>query len=204
MRIEGRAVPPRRTEFHLQNPENHIVVENRGERVFIRATEGNFSTRRKLFFIRHIAAEGYIPVRFERIAFEDPEDFRDLIWLVNRPTRRHRHTCSRFSDRLMFGLLGLCVLGWLVLIALTYLPCHCKHRTSVAVTRYSLSGRGLLIVASLPLSLLAQAPGLQDFRAALHEPPFQGSRAPLNQHDEPRRGNSPCRAAAATPPADRD
>jgi len=113
-------VPPKRTEFHVREPENLIIVENRGDSVFIRASEDNFSTRRKLFFIRHLAAEGYIPSRFERIAFAEVEDSPDLVWRVVDATGRKRRTRSRVSDRLMFRLFALSLLLWLVLTALAY------------------------------------------------------------------------------------
>jgi hypothetical protein len=104
----------------MRNPENVIVIENHGDHVLINASEDNFSTRRKLFFIRHLAAEGYIPGRFERIAFAEVEDSPELIWRVDEATGRKRATRSRVSDRLMFRLFGLSLLLWLILTALAY------------------------------------------------------------------------------------
>lgn len=120
MRIEGQVLPPNRTEFHVRSPDNIIVVENRGDRVFIEALEDNYSTRRKLFFVRHLAAEGYIPIRFERIGFADIEDSPDLLWTVGQTPCRKRLAPSRASDRLMFRLFGLSLLLWIILTALAY------------------------------------------------------------------------------------
>src|SRR5262245_59392702 len=113
MRIEGRAVPPKRTEFRVRNPENVIVVENHQDFVAIRAAEDNFSTRRKLFFIRYLAAEGYIPARFERMPFAEVEGSPDLVWRRYHAARRKHQYPSRLPDRLMFQLLGICLLVWL-------------------------------------------------------------------------------------------
>src|SRR5215813_1456864 len=120
MHIEGRAVPPRRTEFRVRNPDNVIVVENHDNFVIIRATEDNFSTRRKLFFIRHLAAEGYIPARFERIAFAEVEDSPDLVWRIFRYGRSHQFP-PYLPDGLMLKLLGVSLVIWLTLLALTSL-----------------------------------------------------------------------------------
>ena len=117
MRTQSQSRAP--IQFSTLNPENIIAIENHGNRVTFRAAYDNFSIRRKAFLIRELAAEGYIPDRFEYVT----EDLWDdgLTWLVDRSlavmgveaTRR----CNRAMQRL---LLTGCAL-WLAEITILLL-----------------------------------------------------------------------------------
>jgi hypothetical protein len=92
-------------EFTTHNPENVIVIEHHGERVIFRAAHDNFSERRKAFLIRQLAAEGYIPDRYERLTEEEGD--HGLIWVVDRSLIRMgpeaTRRVSRFMQRLIMG-----------------------------------------------------------------------------------------------------
>jgi hypothetical protein len=52
---------PERFELHIPDLDNHVRSENSASGVLISATRDNLSDQRKTFFIRPLAAEGYIP-----------------------------------------------------------------------------------------------------------------------------------------------
>ncbi len=80
MRLQ--ALYPRQAEFRISRPRNVIVVENCGDVVLVRAARDNFSERRKRLFIRHLAAEGFIPGRFEKLSAESVNGVPGLEWIV--------------------------------------------------------------------------------------------------------------------------
>jgi hypothetical protein len=113
MRVQGI---PEKSELFLQRPENLIQVENADGNVIIRATRDNFSERRKAFFIRYLAAEGYIPEDFE----EHP-----IIWAVDLGRGEHRNPLVQRTNRFMIRLFISASLLWLALMSLAFLrPGH--------------------------------------------------------------------------------
>ena len=73
---------PARYELSTYNPNNLVIVETQKENVLIRAAQNNFSGRRKAFLIRQLAAEGYIPDRFE--LYTEDEPMVGLKWVIDR------------------------------------------------------------------------------------------------------------------------
>ena len=55
---------PQQFEFAISS-SNQILVENHAEEVIIRAARDTLSSREKLFIIRHLAMEGFIPERYQ-------------------------------------------------------------------------------------------------------------------------------------------
>ncbi len=105
--------------FSTHNPENFIIIENRRKGVVIRAAQNNFSPRRKAFLIRQLAAEGYIPDRYEQVT-EEAWD-RTLVWVVDRSLLMLGREAARRTRRAMQRLIvGGCAL-WLLEIALLLL-----------------------------------------------------------------------------------
>ena len=92
-------------EVSTRNPRNLVAVETQGETVLIRAAQNNFSERRKAFLIRQLAAEGYIPDRYETFTEEVP--VVGLTWVIDRslmiigPEAINR--TRRFMQRLIAG-----------------------------------------------------------------------------------------------------
>src|SRR5215469_3938174 len=81
--MQTRIPLPTRFELRYRGPDNLILVENYFNEVIIRATRDNFSDRRKLFFIRHLAAEGFIPARYQRIgSLAEPLEER-VTWVID-------------------------------------------------------------------------------------------------------------------------
>jgi hypothetical protein len=56
---------PGHVELYIPDLDNHVVIENEAGGVVIQASRDNFPANRKVSFIRRLAAEGYIPDRYE-------------------------------------------------------------------------------------------------------------------------------------------
>ena len=110
---------PAEAQFSTDNPENLILVENRRTGVLIRAARDNFSSPRKSFFIRELAAEGYIPGRYEGLGDLDAET--NLNWVVDRSWLRPSPALKQRTDRFMLRLLGFSFLFWLAILALAFM-----------------------------------------------------------------------------------
>ena len=80
--MRAQALFPRQAEFRTFRPRNVIVVENCADLVLIRAERDNFSERRKRLFVRHLAAEGFIPDRFERLSARWANGLHGIEWVV--------------------------------------------------------------------------------------------------------------------------
>jgi hypothetical protein len=107
-------------EFSTHNPENVILIEHHGDRVLFRAAHDNFAQRRKAFLIRQLAAEGYIPDRYERLTEEAWHP--SLVWVVDRSLIRMgpeaRRRVTSFMQRLLVGGCALWCLEVLLVLAL--------------------------------------------------------------------------------------
>jgi hypothetical protein len=60
-KTQKRTATPRTFEFFQRRPENVLRVEPHEAGVRIQAARDNFSARDKAFFVRYLAAEGFIP-----------------------------------------------------------------------------------------------------------------------------------------------
>ncbi|HEV2394650.1 MAG TPA: hypothetical protein VG146_20045 [Verrucomicrobiae bacterium] len=105
MRIEAISEKP--VPFFMFEPDNVIYVEQHGEQVVIRAARNNYSERRKCFFIRHLAAEGHIASRYERLSEPKAPCPPGMLWVIDVSLMRlgleaMRRT-NRFIHRLLFG-----------------------------------------------------------------------------------------------------
>jgi hypothetical protein len=106
------------TKFNLYIPDldNHILVENNAGDVVISATRDNFSENRKMFFIRHLSAEGYIPDRYKWFTEPAESGFFGVKWIVAAPSHKRkagpgffRKLCTRRN-----ALFGFLLVVWLL------------------------------------------------------------------------------------------
>jgi hypothetical protein len=111
---------PRQAEFRTSRPKNVIVVENCADLVFIRAARDNFSERRKRIFIRHLAAEGFIPDRYERLSQHWVNGRAGLEWIIE-PPREPVNAGSRTALRRILLTLFFSILIWVSLMAFAFL-----------------------------------------------------------------------------------
>jgi hypothetical protein len=73
---------PERFELYLPDLDNHLLIENSEGGVVISATRDNVSDKRKTFFIRYLAAEGYIPDRYEWFPEPSEDGFFGVKWIA--------------------------------------------------------------------------------------------------------------------------
>ena len=107
---------PRVFEFYFQDVDTLVQVEDGDETVVIRATRHSFSERRKAFFIRQLAAEGFIPNSYQWLLSHDSPSCPGVRWLVDyswlNPPKAVLAETHRFMVRLIVGA----ALFWLILM----------------------------------------------------------------------------------------
>ena len=120
---EGPASAPQTFEFVHRHPDCVLKVENHETGVRICATRPGFSARDKEFFVRHLAAEGFIPYRYRWFSGDGDETASGLDWCVedcsidNSEAPVPRRRANGFMIRLL-----VCVsILWLVEIAFLFL-----------------------------------------------------------------------------------
>jgi hypothetical protein len=110
---------PEKAELPLLNPKNLIVVENSEDSVVIRAARDNFSERKKVCFIRYLAAEGFISDEFQGFGKSGSRRTTSISWdqdpLKCEPARLRR------ADRLMIQLFISASALWLALMVFALL-----------------------------------------------------------------------------------
>jgi hypothetical protein len=115
----------RRSEVVISKPiklsfarlENQFVIENQTDGVHIRAARDNLSPREKLFFMRYLAAEGYIPERYLWFADTNAEWYSGLRWTVDADN----HGRQGQSLRQLLRVLACATLVWVALMGLAFL-----------------------------------------------------------------------------------
>jgi len=118
MRVQ---IIPEKTELSLQNPDNLILIENNDDGVVIRAARDNFSERGKVFFIRYLAAEGYISDEFEDFPKSASHSSTSIIWAVDWSWVKHDPVLLQRANRFMIPLLVSASVLWLALLAFAFL-----------------------------------------------------------------------------------
>ena len=106
-------------ELSTHNPSNLVVVEQHGDSVVVRAAHDNFSERRKAFLIRQLAAEGYIPDRYE--SFTEDAPVSGLIWVLDRSLLIIGPEATRRTRRFMWRLIAAGCLLLVLEVALAFL-----------------------------------------------------------------------------------
>ncbi len=81
--MRAEAAFPELFELSIRRPENHLLIENRADTVFIRAARDNFSPREKRFFVRYLATEGYIPPRYRWFSECEETGYSRLTWSID-------------------------------------------------------------------------------------------------------------------------
>ena len=115
--MRAQKVVPRKFEFYLAELDNLILVENLEDGgVVVRATRDNVSDQRKMFFIRELANEGFIPDLFQWWN----GDACGLTWRVDRSWLSIPSLWRRRARKFMVKLLVLGGVLWLAAMRLVY------------------------------------------------------------------------------------
>jgi hypothetical protein len=111
-------------ELFISHPEKRLLVQNRADQVVIRAPRNNFSPREKILTIHYLAAEGYIPERFQWLGDMETAQFSGLTWIVENP-HEPDSTHKREMVYQVLRVIFLTGLVWLALISYAFL--HAYH-----------------------------------------------------------------------------
>jgi hypothetical protein len=107
-------------EFYFPEVDVHVRVESNSDEVLLRASSRNFSEKRKIFFIRHLAAEGFIPSRFGWFAECYETGFSGIRWIVDTSWLKIHPAVTRRASKFMrallldVGLIWLAALGFVI------------------------------------------------------------------------------------------
>lgn len=114
--MRTQKVLAREFQFYFSDLDNIILVETgEDENVTIRSSKNNVSYKRKISFIRELAAEGFIPDHYEWFSGSlDGSDglrwIHDYSWLTRQPTRFPK------SNRFMKCLLVFSSVLWIAMM----------------------------------------------------------------------------------------
>jgi len=170
--MRAQKVLAREFQFYLSDLDNVLLVESHAdESVTIRATRNNVSDQRKIFFIRKLAAEGFIPGNYEW--FSGPTDgsgsvlwIKDLSW-VEKTTVAVKKKSNRFMARLLIAASVV----WLIMMRVLLVSNHPQTPATTAPQ----SPRAASLIPGQPL------------------PQLNREHQPVPKHDPA--GNPPLRAA---------
>lgn len=97
-----------------------VRVEEREGDVTIRATSNTFSRRRKMYFIRELAAEGFIPDERRFLLSDSEPCSQGVRWLIDESWVKLDHANIARNHRLVKRFILPLTLMWLMLIYLAY------------------------------------------------------------------------------------
>ena len=121
--MRTQVLQPKRFEFYFRDLDNLILVESSEEGVLIRTTRHNVPERRRQFFVRELAAEGYIPDRYQWLAgagcdgLEPVRWVHDASWLELDPIILQENQSFALRMMIFGGILWLAMMGLLLLTA---------------------------------------------------------------------------------------
>jgi hypothetical protein len=107
-----------RIELSILRPENRLVVENHPGRVVIRTVQRGVSPSQKSSFIHYLAAEGFIPERYQWFDDSPLEFHSNLKWLVDCFRPQVRPFALRNPLRRIFSVILCASVLWLALMSL--------------------------------------------------------------------------------------
>jgi hypothetical protein len=111
-------------EFLQRRPDCVLRVENHETGIRIRATRDVFSARDKEFFVRHLAAEGFIPDHYRWFSGDGDEALSGIEWYVEDCLIKNDSEAvvpRRRANAFMIRLLVCVSILWMVEIALLFL-----------------------------------------------------------------------------------
>jgi hypothetical protein len=123
-KMNSPALKSRCFEFYFRDIDTYLQVENPdAETVVVRATRNTFSERRKVYFIRQLAAEGFIPDGCQWYPL--PAGMPKVRWVIDVSWLRLSEAAKTRTRRVIYSLVGGGVLLWTALLSgllLTHAP----------------------------------------------------------------------------------
>jgi hypothetical protein len=118
--MRKQKVLPREFDFYFADLDNMVLVQSKEDgSVTIRTTRDNFSDERKVFFLRQLAAEGFIPDHYQWLSDSTKGSF-EIKWVKDRSWVKVHATVTRRTNRIMRALLvGSCIL-WVAIMRVIF------------------------------------------------------------------------------------
>jgi len=138
--MKTHAAEPESFEFCFPKLDTLVCVENRPDEVVVHATRATFSEERKAYFIRELAAEGFIPIDYKW--FGDCSTFSGnpvVRWLVDCSWWKPSSTAEAGTRRFMVRTLVGGALLWLLLMTCVIFG-SMRHDLSSATQPITVSG----------------------------------------------------------------
>ena len=138
--MRAQKVLARNFQFYFPDLDNIILVEClEDETVTIRVTKDNVSERRKIFFVRKLAAEGFIPDRYEWYCGSTDDGSNGVTWIKDLSWLEIPKVITRRSTAFVCRLLiAACVLlGCMMRVLLVSNPEKVTQRISAATLAVS-------------------------------------------------------------------
>ena len=92
-------------EFCFPRLDTLVLVEQTDDQVVIRATRDTFSDRRKIFFIRELAVEGFISEDYQWFSGYSDWPVSSVSWLVDHSWLGANSNLTRRTNRVMARLI---------------------------------------------------------------------------------------------------
>lgn len=110
------ALKSRCFEFYFRDVDTHVQVEMPDpETILVRASRNSFSESRKARFIRHLAAEGFIPDGCQWYPL--PSGLPQIRWVMDVSWIKLSDSARARTRRVMLTLLGGGVVVWTALLS---------------------------------------------------------------------------------------
>jgi uncharacterized pyridoxamine 5'-phosphate oxidase family protein len=118
--MREQKVLPKEFEFYFPDLDNLVLVESLEDgNVRVRCTRNNLSEKRKVFFIRELAAEGFIPDNYQWFSGSSVGSL-GVTWVKDYSWVKLHAAVTRRSNRAMRILLvGSCIL-WLAMMRVLF------------------------------------------------------------------------------------
>jgi hypothetical protein len=117
---------PYHFEYSISNKRNCVLVENQEAGVVIRAARDDISSREKVFLVRHLADEGFIPKRYRWFAGSESELSSGLKWIVDSSWLKEKAAPNKNALSRILKLTYCAFLAWLAMMAFALL--QAPHR----------------------------------------------------------------------------
>ena len=114
--MKVQSVWPKQRKFDFLTAECPLQVENRPDKVIVRAARNNLSDRHKAFFLRHLAAEGFIPDAYQRFSELRADASLPVQWLISREWLQAHVTLREKAPRQVLRAILVGCMVWLAVM----------------------------------------------------------------------------------------
>jgi len=114
-------VSTKQFEFYFPDLDTRVLVEECEDEVVVSATRNAFSELRKIFFVRELAAEGFIPDEYQGFSGFGAMTWLRVRWLVDTSWVKANEVQAALARRFMMRLFVSATLLWFVLMTALFL-----------------------------------------------------------------------------------